>query len=882
MQRWQLRTLFLLCCLACSCSWVTAITTAAAEEPISTAAESGEDEHADSTNDGVNHLQQHEESSSPSPSSSSSSSWHSVEEIKAEISRCTNSDCIMHWAQLLEEKKKASTVEEKSDKKIGDPLGPEAGKDNDDGKNEGSDDTQDDGKNEESDDTQDDGKNEESDDTQDDGKNEESNDTQDDGNNEESYDTQDDGKNEGSDDTIYIKDIISLDTSVSEDHLNSSKETDPLVEEVVQEYLDDTENGPNRTVSLTSSSEDENSETKIIPQKKQQKDVEEETAREHSHMSDTEAGGSVIGSVQHKRLEENGNVSSSDKEDNKDDKTESEMVSVAELSVDVILKESNIKNDEVHTFPDGQIMTADGVVRPAPVEENNASQDTQKNNEYDNSNAVNDSHNNSDSDDGKSEVFEGDKVGNNSETETVGKSEKSSPPPPPPKRELSAKEIQARRSADGYLAMASAYNEKQDYETALKQTAKAIKRDKSYPDIYVIQGKLHAATGQVNEAVDDFLLLFELSPGNTTAVKYLMNIARQVYVYKMHEMVTKCLLPVYETINSDMMGNLTVYIDEENRKNMTSLYHDSGISLLLAASLMDQKNYSIALGVLRLNDLLSDGYMTNPIATDTNATDTNKVQNESKRNDIAKARINLYISVYEQLDMLDDAEMLLQETIESSNGNDFTWIHLADFNARQNRTERAIFYYEKVLAELEEKMAKQEQAKESNDEEDSGSRKHRDSDISADTSSSVNDLGDLKVQIALVHKKLGGVYTKVNITKALDHFDNAVNLGMLDAEIRKFYAGEEYRNVTSAAPGDSSSKEDAHANDQTNGKVETKNLGSSSSSHEIPRINHRYRWVAVPNGNITISRTMSNKGMKLRDTGAGSVREIEKTMPVVP
>ena len=40
----------------------------------------------------------------------------------------------------------------------------------------------------------------------------------------------------------------------------------------------------------------------------------------------------------------------------------------------------------------------------------------------------------------------------------------------------------------GYLQMALAYVGKGDYELALKQTAKALKRDKNYPDIYLVQG----------------------------------------------------------------------------------------------------------------------------------------------------------------------------------------------------------------------------------------------------------------------------------------------------------------------------------------------------------------------------------------------------------
>ena len=812
------------------CSWVKATIT---EESSSKVEDNGDINANSNVNDGIDHSQQqNEDTSSPS----SSSLRLSVEEIKTEISQCTNSDCIMHWAQLLEEKEKILTIVE--DKTIGnsdESNEPEVGVESDAQSGEAMEELS---------------------------RSEESN-------------------------AIYIKDMVSLDTSMIEDPENSPQETDPLVGEVVQEHLDEMDSGPNRTVTTISPIISEKVEATDIPQEYTERDKEEEKA-EDDQKNGSKVDDSAIESVEPTRLEENEDNSIS----NKEDSMESEIVSVAELSVDVILKESNIKDDEVHTFPDGQIMTSDGVVRPAPAEENVTTQDIVKESEQGSENMMNYSHGSNDSDSNEKVIKESeqgqtkekeilsDSAGSVVKANETAEGENTPPPPPlPPKKELSAREIQARRSADGYLSMAAAYSEKQDYETALKQTAKAIKRDKNYPDIYVIQGKLHAATGKVNEAVDDFLKLFELSPANITAVKFLINIAGQVYIYKMHEMVIKCLLPIYETINDDFIGNITVYIEEENKKNMTRLYHDSEISLLLAASLLDQKNYSIALGVLQLNDLLNDRYMSESKPSNSNSTDIDEDLNESDKNSIAKARINLYIAVYEQLNMLDDAEMLLQKTIESSNGTDLTWVHLGDFNARQNRTEKAIIYYDKELKELEKKMVLYEQTEESVNDEETNNRNRPGSDVSASSS----NIGNLKLQIALIHKKLGGVYAKVNITKALEHFDNAIDLGLLDAEIRKFYAGEDYRNATSITTFslDDSSDEDADANDQTNDNSDMKKTHPSIPSHQIPRMNHRYRWLATPTGDV-ISRTMSNKGMKLRDTGAGSVREIEKSMPIVP
>ena len=809
MRRKLLRTFFILVwCVAC-CSWLGA--TIAGEE-TGNETESRDDGTGGDVNVDDKILQKNEDSSSVSLQS-----LHlSIEEIKTEISRCTSSDCIMHWAQLLEEKRKVSTIKEEENAVKKDDQDRDAIKE---------------------------------------------------------HEIQ--GRNlTNESEAIYIKDMVSLDTSTTEEKTVLPQEVDPLVEEVMQEYVKDEEN----TQIVPPLNLDKKAAAKDAEQghveRKNEEQVEHQGESEEDRWNDTQAVGRFS------KVEEHTN---DEKEQGKDDE-QSTIVSVAELSVETILKESNIKNDEVHTFPDGQTLTADGMLRPAPAEGNGSTEEADANNKENNDDLKNDSKDNI-SDDGAEKIDEKivkdkfnaiEKVLKSNETHGDNKTvaEEAKIESPPPKKELSAREIQARRSADGYLAMALAYSEKQDYELALKQTAKAIKRDKSYPDVYVIQGQLHAATGNVKEAVDDFLLLFQLSPGNTTAVQYLISIAGQVYVYKMHEMVTRCLLPVYEAVNA------TVDIDDEN-KNMTRLYHESEISLLLASSLIDQSNYSIALGVLQLNDRLNDLYMGEQIASDKNTTDMDIDRNEVAQANIKKARVNLYITVYEKLNMLDDAESLLQKTIVSGNNTDFTWTHLADFNARQNRSERAIFYYEKVLKELEDEMAQNQQVENSiNDEGEIENRRKQGSGIGLSSSDKVM----LKLQIASIHKKLGGVYTKVNITRALDHFDKAIDLGLLDAEIRRFYAGAEYRNITSVTNStshDLATEMNDYSDDQTKGDSKVREKQPVLSKRQIPRINHRYRWLAAPSVRV-ISRAMSNIGMKLRDAGASSVGEILKTMPVVP
>ena len=150
---------------------------------------------------------------------------------------------------------------------------------------------------------------------------------------------------------------------------------------------------------------------------------------------------------------------------------------------------------------------------------------------------------------------------------------------------------------------------------------------------------------------------------------------------------------------------------------------------------------------------------------------------------------------------------------------------------------------------------------------------------SSSSSSSSDDI--LKLRIASIHKKIGGIHKRMNITRALQHFDKAVDMGLFDIDVRKFYAGEESRNFTKSVSSSENTAGNAVDADKGTNENEVKNAHPSISKHQIPRMNHRYRWIAAPSEDV-ISRSMGNKGMKLRDTGAGSVREIEKTLPIVP
>jgi Tfp pilus assembly protein PilF len=60
--------------------------------------------------------------------------------------------------------------------------------------------------------------------------------------------------------------------------------------------------------------------------------------------------------------------------------------------------------------------------------------------------------------------------------------------------------------------MALAFANKGEFESAMKQLLKALKKDRSFPDIYLVKGQVNAGLGHVNESIDDFVHLLALSP----------------------------------------------------------------------------------------------------------------------------------------------------------------------------------------------------------------------------------------------------------------------------------------------------------------------------------------------------------------------------------
>jgi Tfp pilus assembly protein PilF len=62
--------------------------------------------------------------------------------------------------------------------------------------------------------------------------------------------------------------------------------------------------------------------------------------------------------------------------------------------------------------------------------------------------------------------------------------------------------------------MALAFAEKGDYESAMKQLLKALKKDPFYADTYIVKGQINAGLGNIGESIDDFVQVLTVSPVN--------------------------------------------------------------------------------------------------------------------------------------------------------------------------------------------------------------------------------------------------------------------------------------------------------------------------------------------------------------------------------
>ena len=89
-----------------------------------------------------------------------------------------------------------------------------------------------------------------------------------------------------------------------------------------------------------------------------------------------------------------------------------------------------------------------------------------------------------------------------------------------------------RRPADQYIMLASAYMSRGQYELALKQLQKAVKRSPDYSDIYMIRASVSLELGDVAQASSDLLKVLELDRCNSTACAYATAIGTQLLTAK--------------------------------------------------------------------------------------------------------------------------------------------------------------------------------------------------------------------------------------------------------------------------------------------------------------------------------------------------------------
>ena len=207
----------------------------------------------------------------------------------------------------------------------------------------------------------------------------------------------------------------------------------------------------------------------------------------------------------------------------------------------------------------------------------------------------------------------------------------------------------------------------------------------------------------------------------------------------------------------------------------------------------------------------------------------------SRGQQYASRRSRLLVSVYESLDRLADAEAILLEEAEGEDGRrGLAFLQLGDMYSRKNKTVEAIAFTERAMEE-------------------------------AGNSSAFAGKG-----VAVLHKRLGGLYVHVDVSLAVRHFDSAVELGLFDADIRRFYASAEYRATLPAfGLGPDASSTTAAAEPSTDPSL------SSDSLSPVLRgfgVDSSRRWISRPlPPPVAAAGEAEPRGMRMRGMSASGL-----------
>jgi tetratricopeptide (TPR) repeat protein len=87
---------------------------------------------------------------------------------------------------------------------------------------------------------------------------------------------------------------------------------------------------------------------------------------------------------------------------------------------------------------------------------------------------------------------------------------------------LTKADANARKVAQQYMLMATAYKSRGDVEQAMKQLGKAVKKAPHFADPYLLRGHLHRQAGDLSAAGSDYLDCFRRLDGPNATVEALL------------------------------------------------------------------------------------------------------------------------------------------------------------------------------------------------------------------------------------------------------------------------------------------------------------------------------------------------------------------------
>lgn len=357
---------------------------------------------------------------------------------------------------------------------------------------------------------------------------------------------------------------------------------------------------------------------------------------------------------------------------------------------------------------------------------------------------------------------------------------------------LSPKEEQQRRAARSYVSMATTYFQRGDMVNALKQVTIALKKASTYEDALFLRGQIHLQNGEVDKGAADLVMIYsalDSSRGNRTAGMQLLQIAQHYAqqpstLTKSRDLFDLLLAQDHSTVNET--------------GDVPRLLTDASL-ITFSNVLKGLQNYSGAIDIL---DVLSARYPTPPSVDDHHRPHSGQQQH------LRAELLPRYAQLYEALGDVARAEDCYHQGIPLGV---FKADELTLMLVRMNETGRAVAQYEekllhlkRILEDPDAALRNDTSALEAVDSKGSSSNAPgrgvfgRSSRSASSASSAAVSLADRRRilvtqtsnELGLVYRHLGQLYHRYlhNVSLAAEFYQNAMDLGIYDVEIRKFFA----------------------------------------------------------------------------------------------